>query len=305
MKKVIVTGANGFIGSAVVGRLLQEGIEVIALVHSRQRRCFASNPRLRVVPFALEQIGELDTLIPDRDIDTFYHFAWDGGHAEERNDAGKQLKNAEWSVECVRAAKRLGCGRVVCAGTIMEFETYATAMAQENRPGMGYIYGGAKLAAHAMCKSAAVQAGIDLVWGMLINAYGVGEHAPRLINRTIRDILAGRELKFTAGTQIYDFVYVDDAAEAFYLLGERGVAFKSYMIGSGRPRPLKAFLEELRETIAPEQTFHYGAIPYTGIDLPESVFFTEALSRDTGYVPRVSFRDGVKRTRDWLAGTRE
>ena len=302
MKKVIVTGANGFIGNAVVKRLLRERIEVIALVHSRQNRKFAPDPLLRIIPFELEMLCQLDTLVPDRDIDTFYHFAWDGGHAEERNNTAKQLKNVEWSAECVRAAKRLGCRRVVGTGTIMELETYATAIAQENRPGMGYIYGGAKLAAHAMCKSLAADMGIDLVWGMLINAYGVGETAPRLINRTIRDILAGRELRFTEGRQIYDFIYVDDAAEAFYLLGEKGKAFKSYMIGSGKPRPLKSFLEELRETIAPEQTFPYGAVPYTGIDLPESAFFTDELCRDTGFVPRVSFGDGVKRTRDWLSG---
>lgn len=302
MKKAIVTGANGFIGSAVVRRLLRAGVEVIALVHSHQSREFdAENSRLRLVPFELERIDRLEELIPDRDIDTFYHFAWNGGHADDRNDAGKQLKNAEWSVECVKAAKRLGCARMVCAGTIMEFETYAAAMEQENRPGMGYIYGGAKLAAHAMCKSAAVQEGIALVWGMLINAYGVGEYAPRLINRTIRNVLEGAPLKFTEGKQIYDFVYVDDAAEAFYLLGEKGRAFKSYMIGSGEPKPLREFLEQLHETIAPDRVFQYGAVPYTGADLPESVFSIDELQRDTGYTPRVSFQEGIARTRDWLA----
>lgn len=301
MKKVIVTGANGFVGSAVVQELLKNNIEVIALVHSVQKREFGASPLLKLVPFDLEQASDLPEIIKDRDVDTFYHFAWNGGHALDRNNTQLQLQNVQWSVDCLRAAKKIGCSRFIGVGTIMEFETYYTSNSQENRPGMGYIYGASKLTAHAMCKSVAADIGIDLVWAMLINTYGVGEKSPRLINRTIKNILeSSNPIDFTPGLQNYDFVYIDDTAKAFYLLGRHGKPFKNYMVGSGAAKPLKEFIIEMQQAIAPEREFRFGVVPYTGTDIPLSVFSIDELKNDTGYQPKISFAKGVVKTKKWL-----
>ena len=97
----------------------------------------------------------------------------------------------------------------------MEHETLAAAYKDGNHPGLGYIYGGGKLIAHVMSMSVAADIGIDLVWAEITNAYGVGELSPRFVNTTIRKIIHGEPLQFTAGTQNYDFVYIDDVARAF------------------------------------------------------------------------------------------
>ena len=305
MKKAIVTGANGFVGHAVTECLARQGVEVIALVHTVQKREYEGGALVRLVPFEMKDISRLPELIPDRDVDVFYHFAWNGGHGSDRNDTAVQLQNVQWSVECLRAAHAIGCRRFVGVGTIMEFETYYAANEQESRPGLGYIYGGAKLAAHAMLKSVAASLGIEFVWGMLINAFGVGEKSPRLINRTIRDMLSTEEpLAFTPGEQNYDFVYIDDAARAFYLLGEKGVPFKSYMIGSGHAQPLKNFLYALRDTVAPGRELGLGAIPSTGVDTPLEIFSIDELKKDTGYEPEVPFTEGIMSTANWIMSTR-
>ena len=302
MKKAIVTGANGFVGHAVTECLAKQGVKVIALVHSVQKRTFAGGEQVRCVPFEMKDISRLPEIIPDRDIDVFYHFAWAGGHGADRNDTAKQLQNVQWSVECLRAAHALGCRRFVGVGTIMEIETYYAANEQESRPGLGYIYGGAKLTAHAMCKSVAASLGIEFVWGMLINAFGVGEKSPRLINRAIRDILGGdAPLAFTEGYQNYDFVYIDDAARAFCLLGDKGVPYKSYMIGSGQAKPLREFLYALRQTLDPDREFQFGAVPYTGVDIPLECFSIDELKKDTGYEPNVSFEEGVRKAAAWIS----
>ena len=300
MKKAIVTGANGFVGHAVVECLCRNGVSVIALVHSEQQRTF-DKKLVQVVPFNLEDAQNLPALIADKDIDVFYHFAWKGGHGSDRNDTAVQLQNVQWSVDCLRAAHELGCKRFVGVGTIMEIETYYAANAQESRPGLGYIYGGAKLTAHAMLKSVAASLGIEFVWGMLINTFGIGEKSPRLINRTIRNMICTTTpLDFTTGVQNYDFIYIEDAARAFYLLGEKGIPFKSYMIGSGQAQPLRNFLRELRDAVEPGREFCFGAIPYTGVDTPIGVFSIDELKRDTGFVPEVPFTEGIKRTAKWL-----
>ena len=176
----------------------------------------------------------------------------------------------------------------------------AAAYTQGNRPGLGYIYGGGKVSAHIVCMSLAAKLGIELVWGEITNAYGVGEVSPRMVNTTIRKCLAGEDPQFTAGTQNYDFVYIDDVARAFCCIGAKGKPFHEYLIGSGTARPLRQFLEEMHAAIAPERSFHFGDIPFTGINLPLSAFDGSETERDTGFRAAITFAEGCRRTRDWL-----
>lgn len=298
MKKALVTGANGFVGSAVVKKLLDAGVEVIAL--DREGCNFNIPKEARFVPHELNASEKIIEDIPDRDIDVFYHFAWVGSAGEKRFDTELQLQNAQWTVDCLRIAKEMGCKRFVCAGSIMEYETFTAAFAQGNKPGMGYIYGGGKLIAHTMCMSVAANIGIDLVWAQITNAYGVGEMSARMVNTTIRKILADEPLQFTAGTQNYDFVYIDDVARAFYLIGKNGKPFKHYLIGSSTAKPLKEFLLEMKAEIASDKNFVFGDVPFTGINLSLEDFDCSETEKDTGFRAEVSFAEGTRKTMEWI-----
>lgn len=299
MKKVIISGANGFVGGALVRELLGYDYEVYAL---DRQDCFGNLPlceRVHFVPCDLAEMATLKDKLPRQSYDIFFHLAWVGSAGPDRADTELQLQNAQWTVDSLRVAKELGCKRFLCAGSIMEHETSAAAYTQGNRPGMGYIYGGGKLIAHVMCMSVAAQIGIELVWPEITNAYGPGERSPRLVNTTIQKCLRGETPQFTAGTQNYDFVYIDDVARAFRLIGEKGKPFHEYLIGSSTARPLKEFLLEMQSAIAPELKFHFGDIPFTGIDLPLSKFDCSRTEADTGFRATVSFGEGCKRTMEW------
>lgn len=299
MKRAIISGANGFVGSAVVRELLQNEYEILAL---DQENCFGNLPvdgRVRFVPCDLAEMVHLKEKLPEQSYDVFYHFAWAGSAGAARADTKLQLQNAQWTVDALRTAKVLGCGRFLCAGSIMEHETMAAAYAQGNHPGLGYIYGGGKLIAHVMCMSIAAQIGIDLIWPEITNAYGAGECSPRLVNTTIQKCIRGEAPQFTAGTQNYDFVYIDDVARAFRLIGERGKPFHEYLIGSSRARPLREFLQEMQQAIAPGLRFQFGDIPFTGIDLPLEKFDCSQTEADTGFRAEVSFAEGCRRTMAW------
>lgn len=298
---VIVTGANGFVGSNTVKYLISQGAHVLALCHDGKADHLPSSELIQVLPFSLEDVGAVEHSIPQGEYDIFYHFAWKGSAGAMRADTKLQLSNAQWTVEALRMAKRLGCKRFVCAGSIMEHETVAAAFIQGNHPGLGYIYGGGKLIAHVMCMSVAADIGIDLVWPEITNAYGVGELSPRMVNTTIRKCIHGKAPQFTAGTQNYDFVYIDDVARAFYLIGKNGKPFHEYLIGSSTARPLKEFLLEMKQSIAPDLDFIFGDIPFTGTNLPLSVFDCSETEKDTGFKAEISFAEGTKRTRNWLA----
>lgn len=297
MQCAVVTGANGFIGSAVLRELQKHGVHVIALGHRNQANI---PPDVRYIPFELEHADKVYDELSGEKIDVFYHFAWKGSAGEDRADTALQLMNVQWTLDCLRLAKKIGCRRFVCAGSIMEKETFDAAYMQGNKPGLGYIYGSGKLAAHAMCMSVAAELGIELIWGRITNAYGPGELSPRMLNTTIRKIIRGEALQFTSAMQNYDFVYIDDVARAFYLMGDRGTPFSHYLIGSSGAKPLRQFLLELKESLAPDQEFIFGDIPYTGVMMPLEDFDCSYTEQELGFKAEVTFREGVTRTMDWI-----
>ena len=300
MEKVIITGADGFVGSYTVQHFLNNGKTVLALDMGPEPRRLKLHRNLSYMQCDITDINGMLNSIPKGVYDTFVHFAWAGSAGNSRVDYNLQMQNALNTVECLKAAKELGCTRFVCAGSIMEYEVEAFVHAQGSRPGMGYMYSMGKHVAHCMCKSVAANIGIELLWPMITNAYGVGEFSPRFVNTTLRKIINGEPLQFTAATQNYDFVYVSDVAKAFYLVAEKGKPFCEYMIGSGNAKPLKEFIKEMVKASEYKGTLQFGDVPFTGVNVPLSVYSINDLVNDCDYKPDVCFEDGIKQTIEWL-----
>ena len=134
--------------------------------------------------------------------------------------------------------------------------------------------------------------------GCITNAYGIGERSERLICRTLQAIREGKEVFFTEGKQFYDFIYITDAAQAFAAIGQRGKAGKSYLVGSGHPRPLRAWMEELLEVSGGKGRF--GAVPFTSARLEEADLSTTELETDTGFSCQIPFSAGIRKTMSWM-----
>lgn len=300
MEKVIITGADGFVGSNTVKCFLEHGIEVLALDIGEEAKRLEHNPLLTYMKADITKTDEILTKIKKNKYDTFIHFAWAGSAGEARIDYNLQMKNALWTVECLKTANELGCKRFVCAGSIMEKEVEAAIHSQGSKPGMGYIYGMGKLMAHCMCKSVAVDIGIELVWPVITNAYGEGELSQRFVNTTLRKVINGEPLQFTAATQNYDFIHVTDVARAFYMIANNGKPFCEYVIGSSNARPLKEFILEMQQALAPEAIPLFGDIPFTGTNMPLNTFDTTDTERDCGFKAEISFAEGTRRTMEWL-----
>lgn len=303
-KIAIINGANGFIGRALVSELLDNGYKVYAIMRKNNKNIIKKDNNYIPIFCSLEEILEIIYKIPKEKKIIFYHLAW-GGVGEERKNYRLQINNIQWTLDSLQVAKAIGCTRFVCAGSIMEYEAMAVTYEQGTRPGLGYIYGASKVAAHTMCKSIAVEIGIDLIWANITNAYGPGEYSSRLINSTIRKCINGESPQFTSATQNYDFVYIDDVSRALRLIGERGVPFYEYIIGSGEARPLKEFLIEMKYAIAPNLNFKFGSIPFTGVNLPLSAFDCSQTKHDTGFCAKINFRDGCIRTYNWYKSVLE
>lgn len=302
MIKVLITGAAGFVGAALVKECLNKGMFVYAIdvVENPFTRIKLHDNNLVYIQKDLVEFHELEPELRNKGIDVFYHFAWKGSAGPLREDFKCQIDNALLAVDILKFAKSIGCTKFVFAGTIMEFETSEVVYSQETKPQMTYSYGVGKSLAHQLCKLLANKLGIDLVWGYITNAFGVGESSPRLINTTIRKCINHEKLSFTSGIQNYDFIYIDDVARAFYLLGEKGKANKAYMIGSGHARPLRDFLTILVNICDEKAIPCFGNIPFTGVNQSLATFSISEIEKDCGFEPQISFEDGISRTFEWI-----
>ncbi|MCC8113801.1 MAG: NAD-dependent epimerase/dehydratase family protein [Bacteroidales bacterium] len=300
ISSIVITGADGFVGSNTVNKFLNEGVKVIAIDLPEEPRRLIKSPNLKYYSCDISNASKMRKILSENHADAFLHFAWKGSAGAERTDYNLQIQNALTTVECLNMAKEAGAKRFICAGSIMEYEIEFAIHAQGSKPGMGYIYGMGKHIAHSLCKSIAANIGIDLIWPMITNAYGVGELSPRFINTTLRKIINHEPLQFTAATQNYDFVYVTDVAKALYLVAQFGKPFSEYIIGSGEAGPLKGFILEMTKACGAETAPLFGDIPFTGTNLPLSTFSIEDLQTDCGFSPEVSFAEGTRKTMEWL-----
>lgn len=305
MKKVIVTGATGFVGHWVVKELLSHGIEVIAVIRENSSNLNKiKNENIRVVPCNLEKISKLGSLIPDRDVDAVYHFAWQGVSDEDIKNADIQMGNVRATLDLINVLPEMGCNTFIGAGSLHEIESYYDMKKDKVITNLGYMYKAAKIAAHWMGKALAGSKNIKFFWPIISNTYGVGEKSKRLINTIVRFVFDGKTLPLSAGMQNYDFVYISDVAKAFYLIGERGVDGTNYFIGSGHVKPLREYLEVVgriaNQVNRSSISLGFGEIQSDVVYLPEEIFSIESLCKDTGFQIEVPFEEGILKTVKWI-----
>ena len=301
MKKVIVTGANGFIGTALCKKLSDEGINVIAIVRDKEENItkITDIPRLKITYCDLSDFRNLSKYVEDRDIDALYHLAWVGSAGALRGDSDVQIRNIQYTCDTVKACLDMNCKRFIFASSIMEYEIQAT-MVTDTMPSINTLYSSAKVAADYMARTLSGSYGIDYIRAVISNIYGPGETSPRLVNTSLRKMLNKEHCAFSAGNQLYDFVYITDAAKMFIEIGKHGIANRTYYIGSQEPRPLKEFLCEMRDQVDPKIEIGLGEIPFNGVSLSYKEFDINAVKKDTGYIPEVTFAQGIKNTLEWI-----
>lgn len=302
MKKVIVTGAGGFLGKALTRMLISKDVEVFAVVRQGAQLPAESDPQVHVIYCDLEEIAGLEQLIPHGEYDACYHLAWAGTSGDARGDHLLQITNINHSCEALIAANRIGCKKMIFAGSIMEYECMSQILTDESAPDPMQIYGAAKLSAHLMLRILAAGQGTPFIEAIISNVYGVGECSERFISRTLRKFLRSEPVQFTSGKQLYDFIYITDAVDALILLGEKGEGGQSYYIGNTHPRPLMEFIREMHECAGPGFPLILGELPETAAPLSYREFDTMKMSREFEFEPEINFTDGILRTLRWLNG---
>lgn len=305
MKKAIVTGATGFIGSSLVRELIKQNVEVISIVRKGTSNINAiQDLPIKIVECDISDYIMLPNLIADRDIDVVFHVAWQGVSNQDVKNEEIQIQNLKSTLDLIEVMNIMKIRTFVGCGSLHEAESIIEMSEDKVISNLGYMYKATKLAAHWMGKAKCGNYGIRFFWP-LINTYGEGEKSSRLINSVIRKILHGESPDLSMGNQYYDFVHVSDVARALLLIAEKGVDGTNYIIGSGKPKHLKEFLEivgQIANNLYEGDNIElgFGRITSNVISLPIETFDATKLFKDTGFKPQVSFKEGIERTAQWI-----
>ena len=292
MKKVLVTGASGFIGSALVEELIRHDIEVIAVVRNSDSNFDVVSNKITRIDCELSGISNLPNTITGRDVDVFYHLAWAGSSGDSRADYDLQLRNVAYLCDAAIVAKTMGCGKFVATGSISE--NIAKSFPANQTPVTTMHYGVAKNTAAAMLDITCQNIKIPYVWAQLSNVYGLNNQTSNIMSYALSNLFQGRRAQFGSGTQYYDLVSVYDVASALYLLGAHANSKNSYFIGSGEPRPLKEYLLEIGKAMGDESLIGIGERPDDGLRFSENWFDISDLKNDTGFSTSASFEDNIR-----------
>lgn len=295
MKKVIVLGANGYIGSRLSLTLAERGYEVAALVDKRFNYAHLSGvEHLQTIEFQLENLNGLyDNLCLDG-VDTLFHMAWSAVNANLRNEAEEQVKNIMFGLRVLEFAEHQCIKRVIVPGSAAEVSCGDGIITGKEVPAPSDMYSSAKVATRYICQTYARQHQIDLVWTLITSIYGTNRNDNNLITYAIQSLLKGETPQFTGLAQKWDYLHIDDLVNTLIALGEKGIGGKVYPVGSGEYKSLREYVEMIRDIINPELPLGIGALPYKNPNkIDNQVLDITELRNDTGFIPQRTFLEGI------------
>lgn len=303
MKRVIVTGATGVVGIALIQELVKHDIlvTVVSRPNSERIKNIPMSSQVEVVECDLKELQKLSQLLTEK-YDTFYHFAWNGTFGNARNDMQGQLKNIQYTLDAVELAAVLGCKTFIGAGSQAEYGRFEGKLNQTVPVFPENGYGIAKLCAGQMSRILCEQKGIKHIWTRILSVYGPYDGQDTMIMSAIRQLLCDEIPSFTKGEQEWDYLYSKDAGYAMYLLGEKGQSGKVYCIGSGKTRRISEYVECLRNTINPKLLLGLGDKSYDSKQVMYLCADISELTKDTGFIPKYEFEIGIKETIEWYKG---
>lgn len=297
IKSAVVTGPTGAIGIALCRLLAEQNVAVYAVHRPGSLRAglLPQNRNIQVIAYDMGVLEQLPAKLPDH-VDAFYHFAWAHTIGSGRNDMSAQIDNIRYTIHAVHCAAKLGCQIFIGAGSQAEYGR-TTDLLQATTPCFPENgYGMAKLCAGQMSRVECQKLGIAHVWPRILSVYGPGDGPHTMISTVIQKLLTGQRPALTAGEQLWDYLYADDAARALWLLALHGISGHVYPLGSGQARPLSSYIKELRDAIDPTLSLGFGEIPYGEQQVMHLQADIIALQKDVAFSPQISFAEGIRRT---------
>jgi nucleoside-diphosphate-sugar epimerase len=280
-RRVLVTGADGFIGAYLCRRLTAHGAQLFAMRRVEHGDLSEADVAERVfADFQPEIVFHLASLALDgRSLDLVIPVTL------------ANLVAAVRLLTAAAAASSRGTPRVVLAGSMKEPEGDEVPTS---------VYAVAKGSQSAYARMFHAVHGLDAVVARMFMVYGPDErNRERLLPYVTRSLLRGEPARLTSGRRESDWIYIDDAVEGLMVLGATdGLGGSRIDIGSGSLASVRTLVEEVARLTGSPSELLFGAVPDRGPE-PLRVADVEETYRRTGWRAVVPLEEGLRRTVAW------
>ncbi|MFT5445825.1 MAG: nucleoside-diphosphate-sugar epimerase [Gammaproteobacteria bacterium] len=289
MKRVLVTGARGFIGRHCLGLLKEQGFEVHAL--SRGGRCESAQGVFWHKTDLLDEsavLGRLGEIVPSH----LLHLAWYTKHG----NYWTATENAAWlraSLTLTEGFVAFGGRRIVTSGSCAEYDWGPNPL-QETTSALQpkTLYGVCKHALQLVQSSYAQQAAVSSAWARVFFPYGPNEPPNKLVSSVICALLRGEPASYSSGAQIRDYVYVKDVAAALVRLLDSTVQ-GPVNIASGEAVHITDIVDEIARQLGRKDLLRPGTKRQPDGDPAVILADTLRLRQDVGFTPQYDLRTGL------------
>ena len=296
MKKVLVTGGSGFIGSQCLKLLSACNDYEIHVVHHGSKVKGPAN----VIRHKADLLypGTAFSLLSEIKPSHLLHLAW-YAVPEKFWASAENFKWVSASLSLIQAFAEYGGERCVLAGSCAEYDWkygYCSEFITPRSPST--VYGVCKNSLQLLLEAFSKQAGLSSAWGRIFFLYGPNEPYQKLTSSVIQSLLKGRKALCSHGNQIRDFLFVRDIASAFVALLGSNVQ-GPVNISSGRPVALKEIILSIAERLNGHDLIRFGAISAEKNEPDLLVGRNQRLIEEVGWTPRYNLKSGLDLTIEW------
>jgi nucleoside-diphosphate-sugar epimerase len=301
-KRVLITGASGFVGAHLARRALSAGADVHAMVRSSSDlwRLEGVLSRLTVHWADLTDAEATRTAVLTARPDCVFHLAVLGAYPFQRDAEAIIQTNVFGTWNLLKACAEIDYEVFVNAGSSSEYGSKQFAMRETDVLEPNSYYAVSKSAQSLLCQHVARSENRPICTLRLFSVYGYFEEPTRLIPTLIRRCLAGQDLNMVSPSTARDFVFIDDVADAFLSVAEHSVAQGEIInIGTGVQHALEQVVQLVLELTGARVDVHWNEIPPRIWDTDTWVADITRSRRLLNWIPRTSLREGLERTIDW------
>jgi len=298
-KRVLVTGATGFIGQRLVRRLVEAGARIYAGVapDGRPERVARLSAQAQRLIFDIRDAGAVQAAVAETAPQIVFHLAAVGVTNPGVNPVLALAVNAGGTLHLLEPLQGQDVRRVVLVGTCYEYG------AREAAEGLDPFnaYAASKVAAWAFGRMYWRAHGLPVVTVRPFQVYGPGQPDHTLVPAAIRAALAGVDFPMTPGGQERDFIYVNDVLEGMLVAAEApGVEGHSFDLGTGQAHTVRQVVERIWAMTGARGHILPGALPYRTGEVMRLAADADRTARLTGWRARVGLEEGLERTIDWV-----
>jgi nucleoside-diphosphate-sugar epimerase len=299
--RCLVTGASGHLGSYLTRLLLKRGHEVAVLVRPQSNLWRISDvlSRTTLIRGDLSSIDQVEAEIISAAPEIAFHLAWYGVTSGYRYDPNQIHYNLIGSLRLLQVVQNSGCKCWVGIGSQAEYGPYNEILREDLPTQPVTVYGVTKLCVGLLSRQLCEMTAMRFLWLRLLATYGPKDDDHHLIPTVILKLLSGEKPTLTLGEQRWDYLYVEDAAEAIYQLAINSQAQGVFNLGSGEAYNVRSIVERIRDLIDPDLPLGFGEVSYSQDRNMHLQADISCLQRAIDWAPQVSLDEGLRITVDW------